>query len=179
MQVLVVFESMYGNTRHVAEAIGAGARADDIEVSVVAAAEVNPEALGGVGLLVIGAPTHAWSLPRPRTRQAAVTKPAPGSPRAEPTATEPGVRELLESLPELECPVAAFDTRFKGPFLVTGRSSHLIGRALRRHGATMVTRPQSFFVSRGNHLRAGETARAERWGAELVRDRQRLAGRHH
>lgn len=178
MQTLVVYESMYGSTRAIAEAIATGTKSAG-PVSVLPACEVNPEALDGVGLLVVGAPTHAWSLPRPRTRRAAVSAPSPGSPRAEVNATEPGVRELLSDLPELECPAAAFDTRFKAPALVTGRSSRSIARRLRHRGATLVTGPRSFLVDRSNHLLPGQAELAAAWGTELVADRQHLIGRHH
>ncbi len=177
MRTLVVYESMYGNTRQVAEAIARGARAGG-EASVLHVTDVNPDALDSVGLLVVGAPTHAWSLPRPSTRHSAVRKPNPGSPYTELSAEGPGVRELLDRLPRLDCPAAAFDTRFGAPALFTGRASRAINRGLRRHGATLVGQRQSFLVTKANRLRTGQLERAEAWGRALVGDRRNLVGRH-
>ena len=66
MKVLVVYESMFGNTKAIAEAIGEALAAEVVEVSD--APDVLPD---DVGLLVVGAPTHAFSLSRPATRQSA------------------------------------------------------------------------------------------------------------
>jgi menaquinone-dependent protoporphyrinogen IX oxidase len=71
MRAVVVYESMFGNTRKVAEAIGAGLRSfGNVEVAPVGA--VTPKLLADVDLPVVGGPTHAWDLSRPPTRQSAV-----------------------------------------------------------------------------------------------------------
>ena len=69
-QALVVYESMFGNTEQVAEAIGEGLRSK-VEAEVVRvdrAPEVLPDSLD---LLVVGGPTHAFSMSRPGTRESA------------------------------------------------------------------------------------------------------------
>ncbi len=62
---------------------------------------------------------------------------------------------------------AAFDTRFEGPEILTGRASLGIGRRLRHFGYTEVAAPRSFLVSRDNRLVEGEPDRARQW-AESV-----------
>jgi flavorubredoxin len=62
MHVVVLFESLFGNTREVAEAIADGARTADptAEVACVRVAEADLEAVGGADLLVVGGrPTYA------------------------------------------------------------------------------------------------------------------------
>jgi hypothetical protein len=63
MNALVVYESMFGNTQKVAQAIGEGLSTEmDVDVQEVG---VAPDKIGDqVTLLVVGAPTHAFSLSR-------------------------------------------------------------------------------------------------------------------
>jgi hypothetical protein len=173
MRALVVYESMFGNTRQVAEAIGVGL-AREAEVRVVPVGEIEPHRLALVDLLVVGGPTHAWGLSRPSTRENAAQQAA----RPERTltletrATGVGLREWLPTLPdgcqpEDRCAVAAFDTRVQMPSMLTGRASRKIAHLLRQHGGVLAARPESFLVTRANDLVPGELERAQAWGAEL------------
>ena len=63
---------------------------------------------------------------------------------------------------------AAFDTRFSGVPLFTGRASRGISRLLAGHGYRMFAAPESFLVSKQNTLRDGEAARARAWGAMIA-----------
>jgi hypothetical protein len=169
MRGLVVYESMFGNTRLIAAAIadGLGGRMD---VRVVRAAEVQPEDLTGLDCLVVGAPTHAHGLPRTSTRQSApgyLDKPE-NDLALEPGAdSEPGVREWLDALPTLGLPGAAFDTRVHGSAMVTGRASRGISKVLAQHGMAVALPPESFLVDKHSRLTAGEIDRARAWGAQL------------
>jgi len=167
MRVVVVYESMYGNTRVIAEAI-AGAF-NPAEVAVLPVAHADTDALKGAGLLVVGAPTHAFGMSRAKTRQAAADAARkPGSGLAlEPAALGRGVREWLDSLSLVGGTAAAFDTRIRVPF-PSGHASRGIGKLLRHRGYELLTRPQSFFVTKDNVLRPGEADRARRWGERLA-----------
>lgn len=170
MKAIVVYESMFGATRSVAEAVAEGLGSAG-QVRVARAADVEAGALEGVDLLVVGAPTHAWSMPRPSTRQGApgYTR-KPGSDLAvEPgAATDPGVREWIESLTGVSQSVAAFDTRFAMPALLTGRASRAILRSLCRKGARRLVPAESFLVDKKSHLLTGQLERARSWGSELA-----------
>ena len=112
MTALVLYESMFGNTRRIAEAIGDGlAEVTDVRVDLVSAvADLTAD------LVVIGAPTHAHSLPRPSSREDAATwsRDAEKHLALEPDAAAPGVREWLDAL--TTAPVAwAARTRFNIP----------------------------------------------------------------
>ncbi|HEY7050469.1 MAG TPA: flavodoxin domain-containing protein [Jatrophihabitantaceae bacterium] len=170
MRALVVYESMYGNTRTVADAIAAGL-AETWEVRVVRVGEVTPELLEELDLLVVGGPTHVWSLSRPNTRRSAVqaAQKPDSTLRVEPGAAEPGLREWLSSLePHTDATAAAFDTRMPGPAIFTGRASKAIARRLRRLGYRLAVAPQSFQVSRANELLPGEAAHAQAWAEQIA-----------
>ena len=70
MKAIVVFESMYGNTRHIAEAIADGLRWS-MPTEAVLARDAAGMDLVDVELVVVGGPTHAWGLSSKRTREGA------------------------------------------------------------------------------------------------------------
>lgn len=67
MNALIVYESMFGNTRKLADAIADALRASGVDTSIMHAQEA-PTDLSDYRLVVVGAPTHAHSLPRPKSR---------------------------------------------------------------------------------------------------------------
>jgi hypothetical protein len=169
MNALVIYESMYGNTRAIAEAIVDGLRdAGDMRLVPVTAAEdamTEPR-----DLLVVGGPTHVHGMSRPSTRQAAI---ADGTKNdnlsVEPHADGPGIRDFLASAHGLHGRAAAFDTRVKAPAWLTGRAAKGIARGLKRRGFSLVADPESFLVTKDNRLVDGEADRARLWGASLGR----------
>jgi hypothetical protein len=164
MRILVVFESMFGATEEVAEAIGKGlAVAAPVEVVNV---DDAPTDLTGVDLLVVGGPTHVHGMSRPATRKSAAEQ------VDRPTRSETGVREWLDSLGPVPqgLPVAAFDTRIDKSRLLTGAASLGIAKRLRRLGCPTAAPAESFFVGTtpaDAGPNPGELDRAEAWGAAL------------
>jgi flavorubredoxin len=61
----VVYDSVYGNTEKVAKALAAGLESGGVDVNVVKVDAVRFDELGGVDLLVVGSPVHAWSASKP------------------------------------------------------------------------------------------------------------------
>src|SRR5690348_5925620 len=111
MRAVVVYESMYGNTHQVADAIGAGL-GTAFDVSVVPVSQAGPQVLAGTDLVVVGGPTHAHGMSRASTRKAAIEaagKPVSGL-KVEPDALGPGLREWFGSLGSYPVKAAAFDT---------------------------------------------------------------------
>jgi len=169
MQAVVVYESMYGNTHVVADAIGRGIGAF-AEVKVVPITDATTHVVASADLLVVGGPTHAHGMSRVSTRKSAVNasrRPA-ASLALDPESQGPGVRAWLTSLPPVKAKAVAFDTRFAGPAAATGRASRGITRGLRRRGFEVVAKPESFFVDKQNRLRGGEEDRAVAWGEQLA-----------
>ena len=169
MRAVIVYESMYGNTRQVAEAIGAGL-GTAVDVSVVPVAEVGPAALVGADLVVVGGPTHVHGMSRAASRKAAVqAADKPASPLAvEPGALGPGLRDWFGSLGRYSARAAAFDTRLDGLAAFTGRASKGVAHALRAHGFDLIAAPESFLVTKQDRLEPQETDRARDWGAGLA-----------
>lgn len=170
MPAVVVYESMFGNTRKVAEAIarGIGQRIDTVAVPV---AQATPEVMAGAELVVVGGPTHMHSMSRPSSRRMAgemARKPDSGV-SLEPDATGDGLREWFASLGQVDAECAAFDTRGAGSPLLTGRASKRIQRLLGRHGGRRLRAPRSFLIGKDNTIAPDELTCAEQWGAELAR----------
>ena len=165
MHALVVYESMFGNTRQVAEAIAAGLGSDvQVELMEVGTAPVQ---LGEhVELVDVGGPTHAHGLSRPGPRKAAVEQGAGAE-----TSSGVGLRQWLEALPARPgISAAAFDTRFDKPRWLTGSAARGTARRLERLRFRLVAPPESFYVlGTPGPLADGELERARRWGQNLAR----------
>ena len=161
MKALIVYESLFGNTELVAQAIADGLR-DTFEVTVTDVATM-PRAFG-MDLLVVGGPTHAFGLSRPSTRDRATQQ---GTVRA--GATDVGLREYLDCSPTLDgTAAAAFDTKINKTY-IPGSAAHRAQRQLRRLGCHIVTPAESFYVTGTiGPLVADEDRRARRWGAHLA-----------
>src|SRR3954451_15274821 len=99
MKALVVYESMFGNTEKVAAAVARGLQLEDVDTGLVEVSSAASDIAPDVDVLVVGAPTHAFALSRPKTRAEAVQKGAPVE------RTRLGMREglgdtLLEAEPD-------------------------------------------------------------------------------
>jgi hypothetical protein len=169
MRAVVIYESMYGNTHVIADAIARGLR-PDADVAVIPVAEAAPELADGAALVVAGGPTHVHGMSRKRTRQAAMDaarKDGSGL-TLDAHADGPGLNDWFGSVGRIRGWGAAFDTRVDGPAMLTGRASKTIARLLEQHGLARIAPAQSFLVTKDNRLRPGEEDRAERWGRELA-----------
>jgi flavodoxin len=87
MKVLVVYDSVYGNTGEIAKAIGDGIGED---AKVVKAENSGPDDLESVELLIVGAPTYGGR-PTPKMKE---------------------FLDAIKSTSLKDVKVAAFDTRF-------------------------------------------------------------------
>jgi hypothetical protein len=161
MNILVVYESMWGNTRAVAEAV-AGRLGEHVSLVEVtdAPALLDP----GIDLLVVGGPTHAFSMSRATTRRDAVGK------GAETDHVARGIREWLGSV---EVPgvvdVAIFDTRVGSVRHLPGSAARSAGRSVRRHHLGRLVATASFFVDdMEGPLSEGELDRARAWADTLA-----------
>ena len=165
MHALVIFESMFGNTRVIAEAIadGLSSRIETDIVEVGAAPNVIDD---DVGLFVVGGPTHAFGMSRPGTRKAAAEQAVEGA-----VSSRIGQREWLDALERGSGNVAAaaFDTRIDKPHWLVGSAARAVEKRLRRLGFRIISASQSFYVTgTPGPLLEGEAERARRWGLELA-----------
>ena len=169
MRIAVIFESMFGTTRAVADTIAEGL-APFGEVTV---ANVNDagssDAASTADALVVGGPTHVHGMSRPASREEArawADDPAKHV-TLDPTAPGTGVREWMETLGAVPPHIAAFDTRIDIAPLLSGRASTHIERTLTKRGAKSLVPAESFLVSKQNALEPDELARARAWGASV------------
>jgi flavodoxin len=146
MHVVILCDSKFGNTKHLAEAMQTAlSREHDVELR--APADGLPDA-SAIDVLLVGGPTHAHGTSQPlKTALAALPK---GSLAGAQTAT--------------------FDTRIDMPKILTGSAAVSATKFLKRAGAKCVAEPQSFFVSRDDPpiLAAGELERAASWARDVV-----------
>lgn len=151
MTTLVIYDSVFGNTEKIAQAIrtALGARA-------VSVGQVTADQLRSLDLLVVGSPTRGF---RP---------------------TE-GIAKFLNGLPKNHLAgvrVAAFDTRILLEtidskalrFLVDkgGYAASTIAKTLEKKGGKLAASPEGFFVTgEQGLLKDGELERAAKWGGNL------------
>jgi hypothetical protein len=162
VKAVVVYESLWGNTaaiaNAVAEGIGGGARA-------LTADEADSSALAGADLLAAGAPLLGFKLPTEAMRDGIRTN--PGRPPAPPDLSHPSLRSWLETLPRGSCRYAAFETRLR---LSPGSATGEIAEAFERAGYRPATDAKRFIVKgKFGPLKDGELEKARAWGAELAR----------
>jgi flavodoxin I len=156
MRALVIFDSQYGNTEKIAQAI-CNTLKQQSEVEMVRVGQAKLEQLQGIDLLVIGSPTQQFR------------------------ATE-AMRIFLESIPVnglKGVKVAAFDTRLTQAFVdknkilsvferVFGYAAERIAKALKQKGGELVLPGEPFYVEgTEGPLVAGEEQRAGEWAAKL------------
>lgn len=161
MGILVVFESMWGNTRAIAEAIARGL-GSAVEVVDVAAAPTPVPA--DVDLLVIGGPTHTFSMSRGSTRADAVQK------GADPGHEDSGIRDWLDQQPpSVGLDVATFDTRVVTMRHLPGSAAKAAAKVVRREHLGRLVGSESFYVDgMDGPLVEHEVERAEEWGRKLA-----------
>lgn len=165
MRAVVVYESTYGNTRHVAEAIaeGLGESATVDVVPVSSAGDIN---FSDLDLLVVGAPTHVHD----NLRGNGDAGTSGGDDLVlEPGVTVSGIREWLTSQRGAKGRAATFDTRIEGTTVITEPASQRLADLFSDSQFDLVAGPESFLVDDGARLQPGEEDRARQWGNTLAR----------
>lgn len=166
-RALVVFESLFGDGRTIAHAVAQGLSAH-MPVDVVAAAEAPSVVDAEVRLLVVGGPNHAFSMPRPSTREGAIKQYG-----AQIADTSRGLHEWLEAVQVSHggTAAAAFDTRSEHPKLLVkmDHAAKTEEKVLRGHGCSIVAPAEHFYVKDvKGPLADGEEDRARSWGSHLA-----------
>ncbi len=146
MNTLIIYDSAFGNTEHIAQTIAQTLRGQS-NVNVTSVDEVDQFDLKAFDVLIVGCPTQRHSL-------------------------TPGIRAFLDTIPRGTLDglmAAAFDTRYRMSVWIAGSAAWSIGRHLQRAGATLIAAPESFFVeNREGPLEGGELKRAEQWATTLL-----------
>jgi flavorubredoxin len=151
MNAVVIYDSHYGNTERIAQAI-----ADTLctygPTTAIRFDPVQPVSLQRIDLLVVGCPTQGF---RPT----------------------PVMTALLDRIPpavQRNLAVACFDTRFHG-WLWQRSAARVMARQLQRRGVELLVPPESFFVKatkKEGPLLPRELQRAHAWAHMLAESLQ-------
>ena len=188
MEIAVVFESMYGVTHEVADAIVEGVveAQPDATVTCLRVADADPARVAAADMVIVGGPTHMRGMSSGMSRKMAVQieekkERESGEPMGhglEPGAEGDGLRDWFHRLPKgaKGRRAAAFDTRGEGPMV--GGAAKGIAHRLESHGYKLAAAPEGFVVEGdAGLLKGGERERARRWAAGLVRQAAALDSR--
>ena len=160
MKVLIIYDSVFGNTEQIAQAIG-NALGSQEDVEILRVSNVKPEQLTGLKLLIVGSPTRQFR----------------------PTAA---TTSLLKSIPKnglKGVKVAAFDTRFTVSEIekvrilaffvrIFGYAAKPISDRLEKKGGELIIPPEGFFVEgTEGPLKEGELERATDWAKQIMATR--------
>lgn len=154
VKLMVVYDSVYGNTAQIAEALIAGSAVHPGS-QVYKVPEGAPGALEGIDLLLVGSPTHGG------------------------TFTEP-IKDFLAAIPAnglRGMRAAAFYTSFsketqtgaaKLAISLLGFAAPKIGEQLSAKGASLVATETFVVLETEGPLQAGEIERAQVWAQGLI-----------
>ena len=152
MRSLIIYDSFFGNTEKIAQALGLALGSETVKVQ-----NLSPDQLVGVDLLVLGSPTRAFS-------------------------PSPDISKFLKSQPNQGfkgIKVATFDTRIavnevNSKFLtfmvkIFGYAAETMARKLQKKGGTLVVPPEWFLVKDSEGpLKDGELERATEWAKRIL-----------
>jgi flavodoxin len=147
MKVLIIYDSVFGNTEQMAQAIG-NALGSQKDIEIFRISNVKPEQLTGLRLLIVGSPTQGG-------------RPTPAIQNFLNNVPEPAIRGIN---------VAAFDTRLSTRWVrIFGYAAGRIADSLKRKGGTLIASPEGFFVKgKEGPLKEGELERAVDWAKQIT-----------
>ena len=156
MKVLVIYDSFFGNTEQIAQAIG-NALGSQEDAGTFRVSSVKQEHLTGLELLIVGSPTRGF---RPSEAIASFLK-----------GTSPNGLKGVK--------VAAFDTRFSVRdiessalrFIVKtgGYAAKRIAEKLKESGGDLIVPPEGFYVKgEQGPMKEGELERAADWARQIM-----------
>jgi flavodoxin len=159
MKAWVVYDSVFGNTEKIAQAIGR-ALGPSKEVEIRRVGDVKPEEWTGATLLVVGSPTRGF---RPTPAMSSLLKSIPAN----------GLKDIR---------VAAFDTGIalddidsrplRGLVKLFGYAARPMAERLQKKGGELVLPPEGFFVEgTEGPLKEGELERAAEWVKQITKER--------
>jgi len=140
MKTLVIYDTNFGNTQKIAEAIAQGLREKGKAVSVL---DLQKSDFDGVTNLIVGSPIYQWQPTQNMLNWLATLKPGQLF----------GIK------------ATTFDTRVK--LFIHGDARNKIASLLEKAGATITGSPGAFFVKgKEGPLFDGEIEKAKKWGEQ-------------
>lgn len=139
MNVLVVYDSNYGNTKIIADAI-----AQEFSTQAVSVSNATDIDFSKINLLIAGSPINGW---KPSEKMGIFLS-------------------NLKNDALKNCKAAAFDTRVK--LFIHGDAANKIAHVLENAGAKLITKPQAFYVKgKDGPLLTGEKDKAVEWAKQI------------
>jgi flavodoxin len=156
MKALIIYDSAFGNTEQIAQAIG-NALGPPVDVDIVRVSEVKPDQFIGLRLLIIGSPTQ----------------------RFRPTAPISNLLKGISNNSLKGVKIAAFDTRLTENEInetlilaffvrIFGYAAKPIADQLKKKGGKLIIASEGFFVEgMKGPLIKGELERAANWAVQI------------
>jgi flavodoxin len=146
MRTLVIYDSIYGNTEKIAQAI-ASVLGERMVVDLAKVGQDEPVDWSEFELVVMGGPIHRVNL-------------------------SAAMKALLKEMPKRAlrgANVAAFETCYRNPRWQRGAAARKLARKARKFGGRLVMPTESFFVvGREGPLEEGEEERARQWAHTIL-----------
>lgn len=159
MNVLIVYDSAYGNTEKIAQSIGSTIGSQH-QVNLLKVKDVTAEQLAGLSLLIAGSPTQRF-----RPTQAVsffLNGLSEGSLRGIKVAAF-DTRLTMEEIKKT--PVLAFFVKLAG----NAYAAKPIGEGLKKKGGELILAPEGFYVKgMEGPLLDGEIERAAAWAGQII-----------
>lgn len=153
MNMIVIFDSFFGNTEKIARAIAEGLGKD---ACVVMVNECTLKMLEGVDLLMVGSPTRAFS-PSPAIKSFATS-----IPKGSLKGVKGAVFDTRMDVATVNSKLLTFMTR------LFGFAAEKMHKQLVRAGCEMVIPSEGFIVIQSEGpLKEGELERAKAWGKNI------------
>jgi len=156
MKTVVIYDSKFGNTKQISEAIAEGLKSGS-ECDVFHLKEIDIASLGKYDLIIIGSPTRGFK-------------------------ATPDLNAFLKSIPNKSLngiSIAGFDTRIllsaidskalRWIVKTGGYAAKPIDKRLQNKGGVSISSPMGFYVTdEEGPLKENEIERAEKWGFDLL-----------
>jgi flavodoxin len=158
MKTLIVYDSFFGCTEKIAQAIGESL--EKHEAFVVRISDLKPEQLAGIELLIVGSPTRAF---RPTK---AITKFLKNIPAQGLKGVKVAAFDTRVSVTDLNSRIFNFFVKF------FGYAAEPIAAKLVKKDGNLITPPEPFYVKTSeNSLKDGEPERAADWAKVILKAR--------
>jgi flavodoxin len=156
MKALVIYDSIFGNTERIAQAVGK-TLASQTNVEVIKVNQFKPEQLTGVNLLIVGSPTRAFR-PTPAIKKFLGSIPGNSLKDVKVTSFDTGI-----SLDDIDSSIGRFFIHF------FGYAAKPIADRLVKKGGELILPPEGFYVKDSEGpLKQSEFERAADWVKQIL-----------
>jgi flavodoxin len=156
MRTLIIYDSFFGNTEHIARAIG-NALDSQKDVTIIKVTEVKPGHLNELKFLIVGSPTRGF-------------RPTPAIKNFLKSISKNGLKGVKVTAFDTRIAMSDVDSRILPPLVkIFGYAAEPIGDRLKKKGGELIIHPEGFFVAGSEGpLKQGELERAAYWARQII-----------